>query len=62
MYETCVHGVYKGYVGGYCDECDEEEYRHGGLDKCLCCGRYKWADELTDGQVCKVGCRNPNEY
>ena len=35
----------------------------GGIDKCMCCGKYKYNDQLTyPGQVCKSGCVNPNEY
>ena len=62
-YAICGHGVYKGYVGVYCKECDKEEEQHGGIDKCMNCGGYKWSDSLTyPDQVCKKGCVNPNEY
>lgn len=61
-YSTCPHGIYKGLVGGYCKACEYEEKR-GGIDKCMNCGKYKYNDELNySPQVCKKGCRNPNEY
>lgn len=61
-YATCDHGVYKGYLGGYCKECDAYEDKRGGLDKCLNCGKYKYGDQLDKNQVCILRCRNPNEY
>ena len=55
---TCHHG----FIGD-CDECDDEINARGGIDKCMCCGRYKYNDELTyPGQVCIKKCVNPNEY
>lgn len=45
-----------------CDECDAEINEAGGIDKCLNCGRYKSGNQLNKDQVCKLGCRNPNEY
>lgn len=62
-YSTCEHGIYKGLLGGYCDACDKYEESRGGLDQCLQCGRYCWADQLDEHQVHKHGkCRNPAEY
>lgn len=61
-YSICPHGVYKGYVGGYCKPCDDYEESRGGLDKCLNCGSYKFGDELNKHQTCKKPCKNPNEY
>jgi hypothetical protein len=62
-YSICPHGIYEGLVGGYCKECDIEEEKHGGIDRCMQCGKYVWSDSLTyPDQVCKKGCRNPNEY
>lgn len=55
---TCMHGMQ-----GQCNDCDDYEYFRGGIDKCMCCGRYKYNDELTyPGQTCIKGCVNPNEY
>jgi hypothetical protein len=61
-YQTCPHGIYNGYWGGYCEACDIEEEKNGGIDKCLNCGRYKWGNQLNKNQCCKTGCINPNEY
>lgn len=44
-------------------EIDEYINSRGGIDKCMCCGKYKYNDELTyPGQTCIKGCVNPNEY
>jgi len=48
---TCRHGLEE------CEECDDMD-----IDKCLNCGRYKASSQLDKYQVCKSGCRNPNEY
>jgi len=61
-YMVCHHGIYKGYLGGYCPKCDKEEEDNGGLDKCLNCGQYKWGNQLGENQCCIKPCRNPNEY
>lgn len=45
-----------------CLQCDAEIDARGGIDKCLNCGGYKYGDQLNEDQVCKKGCRNPNEY
>ena len=45
-----------------CELCDEELESRGGIDKCLNCGAYKYGDELNADQVCKIPCRNPNEW
>lgn len=42
--------------------CDELEEENGGMDKCMCCGRYKYGNQLNAFQVCIKGCVNPNEY
>lgn len=44
------------------DETDNEIEANGGLDKCLNCGKYKYGNQLNKDQVCKIGCRNPQEY
>lgn len=45
------------------EKADEYIDSRGGIDKCMCCGRYKYNDELTyPDQVCIKGCVNPNEY
>lgn len=49
---TCRHGI-----EGECEECDDMD-----IDKCLNCGRYRASTSLDRFQVCKNGCRNPNEY
>lgn len=61
-YSTCHHGIYKGNAGGVCDACDAFEEERGGLDMCLCCGRYQWGKDLNADQCCIKGCTNPNEY
>lgn len=61
-YATCHHGIYKGYVGGFCNDCDKEEEERGGLDKCLNCGRYCYGDQLNEHQIHIKPCKNPNEY
>lgn len=45
-----------------CIACDIEIEEAGGIDKCLNCGRYKTGNQLDSNQVCKIRCRNPNEY
>lgn len=45
-----------------CELCDEEIEAAGGIDKCLNCGSYKTGNQLDKDQVCKIPCRNPNEY
>lgn len=54
----CHHGC----DAGDCEACDEEIEAAGGIDKCLNCGRYKSGNQLNRDQVCKIPCRNPNEY
>lgn len=54
----CRHG----YLSHECDECDAILEADGGIDKCLNCGRYKSGNQLTQYQVCKIACQNPNEY
>lgn len=61
-YQTCEHGVYKGYIGGYCTKCDEYEKQRGGLDQCMRCGRYCCGDELDKDQCHIKPCKNPAEY
>lgn len=56
--DYCKHG----YLHYECDECDAILEASGGIDKCLNCGRYKSGNQLTQYQVCKIACRNPNEY
>lgn len=51
----CRHG--QRYAN--CQACDDEV---GDIDKCLNCGRYRSSESLDRFQVCKSGCRNPNEY
>lgn len=41
---------------------DEDDYDDMDIDKCLNCGRYKSAAQLTNDQVCRAECVNPNEY
>jgi hypothetical protein len=53
----CRHG-YKNYDCPTCDAEDADCY----IDKCMNCGRYKASEQLNADQVCKIGCRNPNEY
>ena len=60
-YSSCTHGIYKGYVGGYCDICDNDPDIQD-IDKCLNCGRYKANSQLDKDQVCIIPCRNPAEY
>ena len=60
-YSSCSHGIYKGYVGGYCDACDNDESIQD-IDKCLNCGRYKLNSQLDKDQVCIIPCHNPEEY
>ena len=50
----CRHGLSYRHE---CRECDDVE-----IDKCLNCGKYRASSSLNADQVCKVGCRNPNEY
>jgi hypothetical protein len=49
-----------------CEQCarimDAAIEADGGIDKCLNCGRYKSGNSLNKDQVCKISCRNPNEY
>lgn len=54
-----LHMCHHGNILADCVECDEEI---GEIDKCLNCGRYKGSDQLNQDQVCKIPCRNPNEY
>lgn len=54
----CRHGC----DAGECEACDDEIEAEGGIDKCLNCGRYKSGNQLNRDQVCKIPCRNPNEY
>jgi len=53
----CRHG----YPEHDCAECEAEIEADGGIEKCLNCGRYKSGNQLNEHQVCKHGCRNPNE-
>lgn len=59
--------LYEDWMNPISDEEREEEDAYidsrGGIDKCMCCGRYKYNDELTyPDQTCIKGCVNPNEY
>lgn len=49
----------------YIDHEAEADYieSRGGIDKCMNCGRYKFNDQLNySPQVCKIPCKNPQEY
>lgn len=45
-----------------CSDCEDEIDAHGGIEKCLICGRIKYGDQLNEDQVCIKPCVNPNEY
>lgn len=45
-----------------CDDCDDILDSDGGIDKCLNCGKYKSGNQLDQDQVCRIECKNPNEY
>lgn len=53
----CRHG----YLHAQCQACEDVE-DDCDVDKCLNCGRYRASTSLDRYQVCKSGCRNPNEY
>jgi len=57
----CQHG-YRYADCAACDALDDEIESKGGIDKCLCCGKYKYGNSLNAFQQCIKGCRNPNEY
>jgi hypothetical protein len=56
--DVCLHGN----LIAECEACDQEIEERGGIDKCMNCGRYMYGDQLSEFQVCKRPCRNPNEY
>jgi len=43
-------------------EMDDYIESQGGVDKCMNCGKYKTNNQLTEDQVCRRDCINPNEY
>ena len=55
---VCMHG----YCSDNCPQCDEYIESRGGIDKCMNCGKYMHGDQLNKDQVCKIPCRNPNEF
>lgn len=59
--------IYKDWMSPISEEEREEAEAYvnsrGGINKCMCCGKYKYNDELTyPGQTCIKGCVNPNEF
>jgi hypothetical protein len=49
---------------GQCEYCarEEDEMYERGIEKCLNCGKIKFADQLDANQICIKPCVNPNEY